>query len=941
MTFDPNFGNICGIANTSFDSRDGNWHFYAAVYNGTNNHDLYIDGDLHATGSGCGTANSSGAQYNMLTKIQTAPWRAWQDEVDDFIMVDVAVGPDDIEEIFVERLTYVNYSVPLGPTSSLNITQPIPNNQQFNQFEVNITGNVNSSYQFNTTLWVNGVINQTLGNISFGVNKSVNYSLSFGPTTETQINYTINYNNGVDVKNSTPRTFYIDNVNPSIQISDLNSTLYFQGFLNQTINASDTFSLFSFNVSIDDTQVFYEDEIFNTTYQYNLSFNLSTLGVGRHVVNITVADGHTAKRIRDYDVRKSNLIEKSLEYRFSDRPGSIKVEAQNPRLLDRFDTQKKKDRYTFTYKTNNQRRANYGFVVESEHPISIVDVPGSEIGQWLISNGKWIDFYTPEDEEDSVRFIRNGPNRVVAVVENALPIDGEIQFNSIGDLNYQSQTYDVYYANLTSVYTGYIFSGFDASYNLLAQFGNLLFDPAIDLATATLEWNGTNYSSVEQYYNVSDGSWTKSFPALSVNENITHKWYLNISNLTNPILQTGEVEQIGLVVDVGECIAGRNFTIANLTYYDEFDDSIINLTNNFELVFYDGATQTNVSGSFIQENNSRFCTNVDPSISSFNWNVYGTWTLSKEDYVTRVVDVPSGDPYVWSNSPITELPLYLISTGNSSTITYTWYTTNFQLIDGTMRVYECKANNTLNLVESVPIIDGFATANLELLSQPYSYDVVIGSTVYNDPVGYSKCHIESTTERTFFVNTDEIDVGALIGLGSVQCNLVRHDNFTVNMTWEANPNGGGYVQGCLVGDRDLLSGNVRVYENCSSSADGYSRQVSIPNNGNKYTISAYLIQGNNSVWCPNQLTFDPNFQEGGPFGVNGALAAFLLILAIGLFFSTGTEAGDNTLKLTGAGIATVLAWYLGILAFEPYIVSAIVIFLVIIAMIGRYARSNK
>ena len=105
--------------------------------------------------------------------------------------------------------------------------------------------------------------------------------------------------------------------------------------------------------------------------------------------------------------------------------------------------------------------------------------------------------------------------------------------------------------------------------------------------------------------------------------------------------------------------------------------------------------------------------------------------------------------------------------------------------------------------------------------------------------------------------------------------------------------------------------------------------------GNTHIVSGELQQSGSTVSC-GSIEINDLSSDGGSFGISGLFAVFLLVVSMALFF-----AGDGEIQLAGASAGIVAAWILGILNFPWTVVSAIIIFCIIIVLIGRYGRRPK
>jgi hypothetical protein len=368
----------------------------------------------------------------------------------------------------------------------------------------------------------------------------------------------------------------------------------------------------------------------------------------------------------------------------------------------------------------------------------------------------------------------------------------------------------------------------------------------------------------------------------------------------------------------------------NVSFFDIVSNAAIDPTASYDLSYTDGTITKSISGGFTPAHNVSFCSNLDPTNSVFNWDIYGSLTASKENYVNNVLTIDEGDSYAVNNSKALETSIYMITLGNSSTITYTWLTTEYQSIDGIMKVYQCNGTGDKILVESTPITSGQAVANLQLLTQTYSYEVVIDGVTYTG-ISFTPCHIESSTTRTYYVDIGAANYTSGIALQGVFCNISKTGSDTVKMSWNDNPADSSEITGCILAYRSGISGYTLIYQNCTNASNSIER--SIPMNSFDYLIKGSLTQGDTSKWCDNTVEFKQDNDTATQFGISGVFVIVLLILSMALFYHAGGE-----VQLALAGVGLIGAWVLGITQFGWVTISAVLAFLIIIALIGRHSR---
>lgn len=920
------------VASTG-DIVTGTWTHLVGTWDGTNIY-LYVDSVIQG-GTSAGVSTPATVHIGSVNG-----GRYYNGNIDEVGIYMKNCTQTDVNELYNGGAGAVppiaNPVPPIITHDTLNISTPNPlTNTQYQTNNLDFNTTVNSTWDFICELNINDTLNTT-NSYSAGVNVFVNSTI---PIDDGHYNYTFTCYNatgyGDNNENTSESIFFIDAVDPIILTKFVSNRLYYLKNLTGQFNFTDNLMLHSFNISIDGSNIAGLWDLNTTFYSYNLSYNVSALIPGNHTLSIRIADGHTSKELLNPDSYDptNGLFNDYIKYRFKApyQYGEIKVQQKDGSLFDTWNTEQLIDRYKFTFKPYT-KSDSYTFEVESDSYISIVHAPNSKYGSWLIYENHWLDFMPYTD----VTYNRISDTKVEVTINNVGGIN-EFEFNSIGDLNVVTQEFPFYRLNMTASYEDPIFSGYSTTYTLDVDFGELLFNISGLTPDTKIQIDNANFTGTLNNFNINNASFTYTNISKEINNYnlIYHNWFFNLSNVTAGYLGMDQSNQSLFNITIGACVDNQTYEIANFSYFDELNDAPLNATNSYDLIISDGTKYYNQTGSFVEHFSDLLCTNVNPDNVTYNWDMWGQITsLSSPGYVGRVININEIVPYTLSNNPRTYIPLYLIGVANSSTVKYNWFTENFQVIDGTMRIFRCDVNGSKNLVESLPIISSLATANIQLLTQAYSYDVIIDGIIYTDPVGYSACHIESITELTYYVDTSLIDIGTLIGLNAVACKINKTSNATALMIWGENPeNTDDDVMGCIVGSRRSINGLVEVFSNCTIEAD-YRREVGVPINGNEYIVQGYLKQNNEIAVC-GEVSFRPEDEAAGRFGVTGLLATFFLFIGLVLIY-----AGKGEEQLLGGGIGIVIAWFLGILNFSWLIVSAIVVFLIIIALIGRYTRKQ-
>jgi len=388
------------------------------------------------------------------------------------------------------------------------------------------------------------------------------------------------------------------------------------------------------------------------------------------------------------------------------------------------------------------------------------------------------------------------------------------------------------------------------------------------------------------------------------------------------------------VNSIGVCDAINQYPILNMSYLSELDYSPISLSNTYNLSFYDGSGTYHLEGNFSGNYSDIICTSVNPAEEIVNLLFYGDLLLDKDGYVSRVYKIPQAAGTIISNNPIGQKDFFLIPVANSSTVSYTWQTKEFQLIDGTLLIYRCNEDGTKSLVEATGISSGSAVANLELLTTAYSYEIVVGGVKYTDD-SYTKCRVESETELEFFVDLLTLDVSPVIGLFSVDCGITNTSAHVVRMVWDANTEDPTDITACMYAQRQTINGLVTICSDCQEAVNG-SFTRTIPDNGNAYHVYGTITQGDTVGFCKDDVWF---YEDNTTTDIMGPFIAFLLgilVFVLALIF-----AGQGERQLMGAGIAVIFAFILGLFAGSWELVFSILIFLIVIGLVGRYTKKRQ
>ena len=167
----------------------------------------------------------------------------------------------------------------------------------------------------------------------------------------------------------------------------------------------------------------------------------------------------------------------------------------------------------------------------------------------------------------------------------------EIIFDSTGDLNIETKNYTFFTVNATESFDAAIINNEDTLLNLYITGIDDSYNPVI------LDFNGTNYTASL----FSSNSTGKHYRSLRDNlsfsnlEDIYHQWYFNLSG----VIESTIVEnQTNVIVAVAPCNTTINYTILNISFYDEITSVALNASTAYDLAITDGTNNFNQAGSF-------------------------------------------------------------------------------------------------------------------------------------------------------------------------------------------------------------------------------------------------------------------------------------------------------------------------------------------------------
>ena len=239
----------------------------------TDNMTIYIDGVKAATGSQNLGEVEIGDTTATFGDHEANPDNPVAGQIGCLSRHGVALSSADVLELYNSG-TCLTYPYPSALTDTLNITEALPaNDTTFNVPAVDFNLTANATYNFNASLYIDGVKNETKEYFN-GSNVFVNFTGSFP---DANYFYFIEVDDGTTNKNTTDSNYTIDTVDPDIVTAD--PALAVGSFVAvDTINTTiDYFNinLLTVNVTLNGVQIHYNGSVEQANYSVNVSEDLT------------------------------------------------------------------------------------------------------------------------------------------------------------------------------------------------------------------------------------------------------------------------------------------------------------------------------------------------------------------------------------------------------------------------------------------------------------------------------------------------------------------------------------------------------------------------------------------------------------------------------------------------------------------------------------------
>lgn len=633
-------GDVIGIRNYGayklFDSSgftDSAWHLVCAGTNGTDVADqvAYLDGvkltqnslnNNNTLNIGCtqhftlGEGDQgAGADHEMVGYIdEVSLWNRTLDEDEVLLLFQ---GQWDGLTPMMNNGTAGD---PEGDNINISMNNPV-NASSFTGTTMQFNLSVNSSSNFDCDFYVNDTLNQTLTGFAAGVDVSPIANLT-GLVDGTYTYYWYCSFNASQNETSETRTFYIDNVLPAMQWitpADTNTTIVSGSITSIIYITDDNLYSYEYNISYPNGTILANYSNSSLTGQTNYTINhTTTFADYRGLLTATAyaCDGHTNNILE----RLKNPIISNYEYDFN----GIKIIPLTKEDYKKVDYEKKTDRYSFDMELLSAKKKQSYYVMADEY-IDILEGSGY-YGHLVVDGVYWIDFESSLLQ--SVEVTRIADDMVLVEVKKLFETT-EWYFNSIGELNCNTETAQFFAVNYTNSFSANIASDSSVTYTLNVSYND---NYVVGGITGTLDWNGTQYTATAT--NNSDHyilSRTITIPQVPADSNITFNWTFTI----NSVDYTTEnyTQQIhDLAID--NC-SSYTQQILNFTAHDEFNNTILSVDWDYHINFtLNGTSSSNYyvyNGTRSDVSSIQFC--INPAYVNISADIYIEYY--EDNYDTR------------------------------------------------------------------------------------------------------------------------------------------------------------------------------------------------------------------------------------------------------------------------------------------------------------------
>lgn len=871
---------------------DGDWHMLTFTHNKTNNiYKLYLNGTLLGNYNLGASINLNAEPWNIgLHPNYVSSFNDWDGSIDEASLWNITLTDQNVTDLWNSGsgLAYP-FTVSTDPTLSLSTDLVSYVNDTSNPYIFNFSGTVAyTSDIFNCSMYLNSTLNDTI--LDINITNTQSFNLTYGGQ---QTGYDVNVTcSNINVTNSFIKyDVFLDSVLPELEIISSflnNSVLYYD---RDTINFNTSFSdnnLYALNISIiwynSTTQELmnntFIDGINGTFYQYNISgLDFTSWQNGTYRIDVEAWDSHTANKIKPvswYTSPDIIVMDNDIELY-----GSIKEDKTSFVMSE--DETKMKFKITWDDDSLNHQLE----IRTYDNPLRFI--PGSDYKGHFVywgNNQRWIDFEGGNVKDVDVTQVSE--DRYLLDIELWEASD-EIEFESIGDLNYN---------NLTSYFTvteGMSFFAKDVFTNTtINEFTILVYNGS------TLLGNETTTTG-QVVFNITSGNYTTNFTSPTHADNSTEELtFSNYGNFTYYVFASNSLY---------------------LFIYDEQTNTLIDDQNvTLYVINYDNeSTEVDTSSG------STFVSGFTPGIYELR---YGSSDYNTRSYYTTI-----------TASSTQEIDLYLLNSTDANYISFINQDETGNLYEGGyFKMYRHFTDcNCFKVVEmDLTNFNGIAVISAEKYEGKYRFIVE-----YNNETVYS-----STAEEGYKLTADSYTITWTL-LGDTTESWFGTSGLYYNLSW-SNASKSFYLtvndpsvlvdEFCLyVDELDALTsqGYTRRCESCLSSNSGVvsCNMSSYIDNGHELLAKGWIHTNTEfSEYWLTPISALTDLSAVVSLGTLGVFLGFILILTV--FFAGLVVAGlPGAIMFFIVSLIVVTALKLIVLSL-PVLIGVIAVAVIVLVLVG-------
>ena len=750
-------------------------------------------------------------------------------------------------------------------TINLSTLYPATDSQFKNDsINFNVTGNF--TYTTNCSLYINDSINATIEGYSSGTDVQVVFNETFD---NGEYAYYINCIDNTTNESTASKTILVDDINPYLVSNFVNNSVYFDENITGQINFSDDVGLWSYNISINGVTFENKSNLLVPLYVYNFSLNTndSLFDIGSNEVVFDVYDGHTRKELKgDYDIGTgwfNDVVRFDMGEVYDEL--WIKETPEDGSWFDSWKVEKKLDRYVQTYTPSKPKKTQV-FFLESSESISIVKDPTNKYGyhgDWVIIGEHWKDWNLPLEPTSHVEVQRINSKKVKVVVSNIM--NPKVQnYNSIGDLNTYSLTYNLEIANITTTYETPIFQKQDhdiqAEVNKTANVDSSL----------VLSYNGTNQTFTETETATLD-SYIANLVASDVDSEAIVEMIVYYILNSSGSSTSGNISfnQTILPIGVDNCTTYSDEAI-KFELIDQTDDQGVNgsLDGFFEIWFPGDSINNkpfNLTWNDLSTNKSVCISNASLELQLYSQMEYSVGSFTGTYYISNLsVDNTTQNINLYVPASSTEVTFNVVDDDDNAVEDVFIYVQAYDLPTDSYITQEIIKTGS----------DGNAIGNIILNTQWYKFILY-----YEDEIRLETSPLKITsTSYTFRISLEDDYFDTFSEAQGVDCDLDFDNTSKVfTLTWVDSSESSEQV--CLVLSEFSVGSYGEINSSCDSSASG-SLNLYLPGDfdGNRYGAQGFVyIEGESFMCDDSEASFVNRYKE---YGLEGLFMAFLLILAL-------------------------------------------------------------